>query len=265
MVKPGKSLKVVEAAQKYYGVADSIWTCRQAELKEAQQALERAQTAANKACEERQKALAFLHMVKRRLEVVGIIHNQEQDADPPHVASPCEKSPPPSSTRTLDTESESDDDDDDDEDSAESNSVAAAPTSPIIRRINNHRKYRTLTSASDNSNTNHNSSILSTSMIEWIPMFYDFLVNVPHGENSETVSVTIARLVIQQVEILWPVFTKGERIDMNTADLDLLYTRAIKWELMHRRGRNNTNGWPLRKPFKKMQLYQDYVRINHRQ
>jgi hypothetical protein len=259
MVKPGKSLELVEAAQKYYGVADSIWTCRQAELKEAQQALERAQTAANKASEERNKALAFLHMVKRRLEVVTIIDDQEKDDDPPNVASPCKKSPLPNSTRTLVTESESDDDDD--EDYTESNSVSAAPASPIIRRISNHKNDKTSNSSSESSNNNHNSSILSTS-IEWIPKFYDFLGNVPHGENSDTVPVTIARLVSQQVEILWPIFAKDERIDMNTADLDVVYARAIKWEIMHRRGRNHTNLWPLRKPFKKLQLYQDYVRRN---
>ncbi len=57
MVKASKSLEL-EAALKYFGMANSIW-------KEAQGALERA-------VEEQNKALAFLHKVKRCLKVVAI-------------------------------------------------------------------------------------------------------------------------------------------------------------------------------------------------
>jgi hypothetical protein len=57
---------------------DLIW-------KEAQRALERAE-------EERNKALAFVHKAERRLEVVDIDDDPEQD-HPPNVAS--KKSPPP--------------------------------------------------------------------------------------------------------------------------------------------------------------------------
>jgi hypothetical protein len=86
MVKPSaESLELLEAAKKYYGMADSIWTCRQAELKETQRALDQA-------FEERHKALAFLHKVERRLEVVDITvvddqEEQEEDDPPKNVAS----------------------------------------------------------------------------------------------------------------------------------------------------------------------------------
>jgi hypothetical protein len=67
----------LEAAQKYYGMADSIWDCRQVEFQEfqraleyAQQALNRAQVAANDAFEERHTALTFLQKVKARLGLV---------------------------------------------------------------------------------------------------------------------------------------------------------------------------------------------------
>jgi hypothetical protein len=309
MVKPGESLEL-EGAQKYYGIALSIWTCRQAELKEAQRALNRAQAAAKEAFEERDKALAFLHKVEHRLEVIEI-DQEVQDVTPLNVVTPTKrKSPTPTSaaattgnhlaanaisqeesvvedprvlkrqrqqpetnanddTVVVDTESEDDEDDDYTE------SQPAAPVSPVIQRNNsnnhddnsNRKSPTSSSSSSDNIGNNNTSSIIDS--LDWIPNFYDFLVNVPHGRNQKTVTAANARTVIRQVEKLatgegitylhWPrgtVFASGERIDYNHNNLQRLYERAQQFEKDY--GKDKGNGWLLRHPIKKLQIYQEY-------
>jgi type IV secretory pathway VirB10-like protein len=177
MVKPGgeESSLELEAAQEYFGMAHSIWI-------EAQRALERAE-------EERNKALTFLHKVERRLEVIDI--DQEENNPPSDVAS--KKSPSPTSATTTTTsqevvleeprvrklprrqpenhtynaDTESEDDDDDEETYVESHSVAAA-ASPIIRTMYDHWK-NDRASTSSTSNNNQKSSISSS--IDWITIF----------------------------------------------------------------------------------------------
>jgi hypothetical protein len=293
MVKPGESSKLLEAAQKYFGIADSIW-------KEAQRALERAE-------EERNKALAILHEVERGLKVVEL-DDQEQDNHPPNVASKKGPPPPTSTTTTsnlaattiskeeliVDEEprvrnrlplrtkrprrqaddrtrrlhlsgTESEDDDEAEDGHTEPPSVGLA--SPTFRRINNNGR----TSISS-SNNDRNSSISST--VDWIPDFYRFLVSVPHGRNKRTVSAKNAIPTIRQVEKLatgegityqhWPhgtVFASRERIDCDTINIQKLFERAVQFEKDYGRDRSSSR-LLLRHPIKKLQLYQDFVRNN---
>jgi hypothetical protein len=119
-------------------------------------------------------------------------------------------------------------------------------------------------SASNNNNNNNNS-------YDWIPKFHDFLINVPHGRNSKTVSAANARSVVRQVEKMvnglgityqhWPsgiVFARGETFNYRTTDLEALHRRAKGWELRY--GRDKGNGWLLQHPIQKLQIYKEYLK-----
>mmetsp|Transcript_16346 Transcript_16346/g.20361 ORF Transcript_16346/g.20361 Transcript_16346/m.20361 type:complete len:316 (+) Transcript_16346:206-1153(+) len=109
---------------------------------------------------------------------------------------------------------------------------------------------------------------LSRAEDDWLSLFYDFLLTVPHGNGHKTVSEANARSVMKQVRLLvsgagvtyhhWEdgvVFCKGRAILLGD-DLEELYDEAQKFEDLH--GRDLGNGWLLRHPIVKLRNYQAY-------
>jgi hypothetical protein len=106
----------------------------------------------------------------------------------------------------------------------------------------------------------------------WLNDMDHWLRTVPHGNAHKVVSADNARSVMNQVRNLvagegvtyhhWPSsvsFKKGSSIHLGQ-NMEELYQEAQDMEDRH--GRDLGNGWLLRHPIRKLQLYQDYRRWN---
>jgi len=103
---------------------------------------------------------------------------------------------------------------------------------------------------------------------DWIEGMHTFLLRVPHGNHSKTVSEANARSVMRQVRLLaagagvtyhhWPSkvkFCANIPIQLSS-DLQALYDEAQGYEDKY--GKDLGNGWLLRHPIVKMMNYQQY-------
>lgn len=116
--------------------------------------------------------------------------------------------------------------------------------------------------------TEEQRSTLRRAEEDWIEGMHTFLLRVPHGNHSKTVSEANARSVMRQVRLLaagagvayhhWPdtvKFCESVPIDLSS-DLQALYDEAQGYEDKY--GKDLGNGWLLRHPIAKMMNYQQY-------
>jgi hypothetical protein len=103
---------------------------------------------------------------------------------------------------------------------------------------------------------------------DWLEDMEEWLRTVPHGHGNKVVSQDNAASVMRQVRKLvsgvgityhhWSegtYFKRGKNIHLDTK-MEELYAEAVKMEQKH--GKDLGNGWLLRHPIRKMELYQDY-------
>jgi hypothetical protein len=103
---------------------------------------------------------------------------------------------------------------------------------------------------------------------DWLEDMEEWLRTVPHGNGNKVVSSDNARTVMKQVRLLvagvgityrhWregTCFQEGIKIHLGM-DLDALFDDAVEME--NDFGRDLGNGWLLKHPIRKMQLYQYY-------
>jgi hypothetical protein len=103
---------------------------------------------------------------------------------------------------------------------------------------------------------------------DWLEDMEEWLRTVPHGNGTKVVSSDNARTVMKQVRSLvagvgityrhWQegaCFQEGIKIHLGM-DLDTLFDDAVEME--NEFGRDLGNGWLLKHPIRKMQLYQYY-------
>jgi hypothetical protein len=123
----------------------------------------------------------------------------------------------------------------------------------------------------ENTNKKKRPNILSPSggMPEkWMNEMEVWLKEVPHGASQKVVSVDNARSVMRQVRRLalgegitylhWPVgtfFYKDTKVDLSF-DFGKMMIEAVRIEARH--GRDKGNGWLLKHPIRKLEIYQEY-------
>jgi hypothetical protein len=103
---------------------------------------------------------------------------------------------------------------------------------------------------------------------DWLEDMEEWLRTVPHGNGNKVVSQDNAASVMRQVRKLvsgvgityhhWSegtFFKRGKKIHLNTK-MEELYDEAVEMEQKH--GRDLGNGWLLRHPIRKMELYQEH-------
>jgi hypothetical protein len=103
---------------------------------------------------------------------------------------------------------------------------------------------------------------------DWLEDMEEWLKTVPHGNGNKVVSQDNAASVMRQVRKLvsgvgityhhWSegtFFKRGKHIRLNTK-MEELYDQAVEMEQKH--GKDLGNGWLLRHPIRKMELYQEY-------
>ena len=106
------------------------------------------------------------------------------------------------------------------------------------------------------------------SLPDWLSDMEEWLTTVPHGNGYKVVSRDNAASVMRQVQKLvagvgityhhWPrgtSFKRGVKIHLGMK-LNELYDEAVEMEATH--GRDLGNGWLLRHPIRKLELYQQY-------
>jgi hypothetical protein len=104
---------------------------------------------------------------------------------------------------------------------------------------------------------------------DWLNEMEDWLKKVPHGASQKVVSEVNAKSVMRQVRKLvsgegitykhWPVetfFYKDTKVDL-TFDFGQMHDEAVRIEDTH--GRDKGNGWLLKHPIRKLELYQEYT------
>jgi hypothetical protein len=103
---------------------------------------------------------------------------------------------------------------------------------------------------------------------KWMNEMEVWLKEVPHGNSQKVVSVDNARSVMRQVRRLalgegitylhWPVgtfFYKDTKVNLSF-DFGQMHDEAVRIEDTH--GRDKGNGWLLKHPIRKLELYQEY-------
>jgi hypothetical protein len=107
---------------------------------------------------------------------------------------------------------------------------------------------------------------------DWLEEMHHFLLRVPHGggrrSNGSVCSNDNARSVMRQVQRLvagvgityqhWPegiVFYPNTSVTLQM-NLEEVYNQAVAFEQQY--GRDKGNGWLLRHPIRKMELFQQY-------
>jgi hypothetical protein len=106
------------------------------------------------------------------------------------------------------------------------------------------------------------------SVPDWLEDMEEWLRTVPHGNGNKVVSRDNAASVMRQVTKLvsgvgityhhWSegtFFKRGKNIHLHTK-MEELYDQAVEMEQKH--GRDKGNGWLLKHPIRKMELYQEY-------
>lgn len=106
------------------------------------------------------------------------------------------------------------------------------------------------------------------SVPDWLEDMDEWLRTVPHGNGNKIVSRDNASSVMRQVTKLvsgvgvtyhhWSegtFFKRDKKIHLHTK-MEELYNQAVEMEQKH--GRDLGNGWLLRHPIRKMELYQEY-------
>jgi hypothetical protein len=107
---------------------------------------------------------------------------------------------------------------------------------------------------------------------DWFDDMKEWLLKVPHGNGTKVVSGANARSVMNQVRKMvsgigityhhWnegTYFKRGVKIHLGM-EMKGLYDEAVEMEDAH--GRDLGNGWLLRHPIRKMELYQEYRLLN---
>ena len=103
---------------------------------------------------------------------------------------------------------------------------------------------------------------------DWLDDMEEWLLTVPHGPGHKVVSEDNAKQVMRQVQKMvsgigvtyhhWDggtYFKRGVRINLKV-NFSSLYDEAVEMEHIH--GKDLGNGWLLRHPIRKLQLYQEY-------
>jgi hypothetical protein len=135
------------------------------------------------------------------------------------------------------------------------------------------RRQPTTTKRHKNNSTTTRATEEASSSPDWLPGMQHFLLHVPHGTRQplKIVSEANTRMVLRQVKRLasgvgitykhWPAhvaFGRGRPItDIRTTDFVAWGNEAKAFE--ERNGRDLGNGWLLKHPITKLQVYQNYL------